>query len=88
MAVLRAAVRADCSPDRVTARSTAGVRVSPGHWASRMVHAFRRWAGGDTVLTWCDVTVNVRTTGALTTDRIDCQQCSEASWQAIRRALN
>lgn len=25
--------------------------------------------------------------GALTTDRINCQQCSEASWQAIRRAM-
>lgn len=86
MTVLRAAVRADRSPDRVTARTTAGVRVAPGHWASRLVHAFRRWVDATTLLTWCDLEVSTES-GALTTDRIDCQQCSEASWQAIRRAL-
>jgi hypothetical protein len=86
MSLLRAAVRADRSPDRVTARATAGVRMAPGHWASRMIHAFRRW-DGPLIVTWCDLEVHADG-GALTTDRIDCQQCSEASWQAIRRAIN
>lgn len=85
--VLRYAVRADRSPDRVTARTTAGVRVAPGHWASRLVHAFRRWTGPTSLLTWCDLEVSVES-GALTTDTATCQQCSEASWQSIRRALS
>lgn len=91
MTVLRAAIRCDRSPDRVTARSTArstaGVRIAPGHWASRLTHAFRRWIADGVLLTWCDLEVRTEN-GALTTETITCLSCSEASWQAIRRALN
>ena len=87
MTVLRAAVRIDKSPDRVTARTTAGVRIAPGHWASRMVHAFRRWAGPGVAVTWCELEARTADGARLTTDTINCQGCSEASWLAIRRHL-
>jgi hypothetical protein len=65
----------------------AGVRVRPGHWASFTVHAFRRWTGEQVLVTWCDLTVDLREGGALTTNTISCQGCAEASWQAVRARL-
>lgn len=70
--------------DRQVARTTGGVYVKAGHWASRTVHSFHRYTGETTLLTWCDLTVDLSEGGALTTDLIGCLQCSEASWRALR----
>lgn len=73
--------------DKETARTVAGVYVNPLHPLSKLVHAFRTWTGDRTLETWCEVSVNLTEGGAQTTDRINCQQCSEASFQATQRML-
>lgn len=70
--------------DRQVVRTTGGVYVAPGHWAARMVHSFRRWAGESMVETWCGLRVDVQEGGALTTDLITCLSCGQASWMAAR----
>lgn len=69
--------------DHQTAKTTAGVRVVPGHWGSVSVHAFRTWTGEATLTTWCGLEVDLSAGGAHTTDLISCLQCSQASFDAI-----
>lgn len=71
--------------DRKTARERAGVRVKADHWASSTVHAFHRWTGETTLLTWCGIEVNLADGGAFTPDLINCLQCPQASLQEFFR---
>lgn len=70
--------------DRQTSRTTSGVRINPGHWASISVHAFHRWTGETTLVTWCGIEVELGDGGRLTTDIITCVQCPVGSMQAFR----
>lgn len=74
-------------PDRQVVRTSGGVYVNPGHWAARLVHAFRHWTGQTTLLVWCGITVDLEEGARLTGDTISCQQCSQASWVALRSTL-
>lgn len=70
--------------NKQTARTAAGVRLNPDHWASRTVHAFREWTGESTLTTWCGIDVDLAAGGRHTTDLIGCVQCSQASYDALR----
>lgn len=70
--------------DRETARTVAGVRVDPYHWASVNVHAMKTWVGDSEIETWCSLRVDVANGGAQTTDLINCSGCATASWRAFK----
>lgn len=70
--------------NRETVRGACGVRVNPEHWASVNVHAFRRWTGDSTVMTWCGLTADSSDGARLTTDLISCSACAQASIKAFR----
>lgn len=74
--------------DHEAVRTSGGVYVNPTHWASRSVHAFRRWTGPTTVVVWCGLTVDLSQAARLTSDLISCLQCSESSWQDVQRRID
>jgi hypothetical protein len=71
--------------DRATARTAAGIRLNAAqHWATRSVHAFRRWTGETTAETWCGQQADFGAADRQTIDLISCLSCSEASWRAFQ----
>lgn len=70
--------------DHQTVKVSAGVRVKPTHWASISVHAFHRWTGEHSLVTWCGIAVELGDGARLTTDLISCVQCPVGSMQAFR----
>ena len=74
------AYQRDCE----TRREVGGVRTNPSHWANISVHAFRHWLGESTLITHCDIEIDVARDGRQTTDLISCLQCGQASWLATQ----
>ena len=70
--------------DWSTARTIAGVRLNPTHWAGVTVHAFHVWTGEHVLLTWCGIEANLEDGARQTTDLISCLSCGQASWEALR----
>ncbi len=70
--------------DHATSGATSGVWLKPGHWASVTVHAFHRWTGETSFVTWCGLEANTADGARLTRDTITCVQCAEASLRAVR----
>lgn len=71
--------------DHRTSQQTSGVWIKPGHWASTTVHAFHRWTGETSFVTWCGLEANTADGARLTTDVITCVQCPVAWLEAFRR---
>jgi hypothetical protein len=71
--------------DRQTARDICGVRLPPTHTLSKSVHAFRTWTGERTLLTWCEIPIDMAAGGVQTTETITCSGCGEASYQDALR---
>ena len=70
--------------DHATSGATSGVWLKPGHWASVTVHAFHRWTGETSFVTWCGLEANTADGARLTRETITCVQCAEASLRAFR----
>lgn len=75
--------------DRQTARDVCGVRLPPAHTLSQSVHAFKGWTGERTLMTWCEIPVDLREGGLQTMETITCSGCGQNSYQdALRWARN
>lgn len=71
--------------DRQTARDVCGVRLPPTHMLSKSVHAFKTWSGERTLLTWCEIPVDLRAGGLQTMETITCSGCGQNSYQDALR---
>ena len=70
--------------DQRTSESTSGAWLKPGHWASVTVHAFHRWTGETSFVTWCGIAANTADGARLTTDTITCLTCPGAWMEAFK----
>lgn len=70
--------------DRHVVKTTGGVYLLPGHWASVSVHSFHHWTGETTLVTWCGIEMDQEAGARLTPDLITCLSCGQASWKALR----
>jgi hypothetical protein len=73
--------------DRETARTAAGVRLSPQHILSKSVHAFKTFTGDSTLQTWCDIPADLKDGASQTRETITCQACAQASFQNTQQWL-
>lgn len=70
--------------DVATRRTLAGVRLSPSHILSKSVHAHRTWTGPTTMVTWCEIEVDLSDGARQTPDLISCLGCAQRSYDALR----